>query len=117
MLLTRPSRTRGARSGRRCGSGSNGEDRGADRSALSSTKALSIAHLARRDRTGSIELRTIDRDGCQYIGELGRIAVDGIASTWLDASEQTTMVGAFEAELAGWADRGSNGTRAGLPGG
>ena len=51
------------------------------------------------------------------IGELGRIAVDGIASTWLDASEQATMVRAFEAELAGWADRGSNGTRASLPGG
>ena len=51
------------------------------------------------------------------IDELGRIAVDGIASTWLDASEQATMVRAFEAELAGWADRGSNGTRASLPGG
>jgi adenosine deaminase len=38
------------------------------------------------------------------IGELGRIAVDGIASTWLDPSEQTAMVRAFEAELAGWAD-------------
>ena len=32
--------------------------------------------------------------------ELGRIAVEGIASTWLDAAEQASLTRAFEAELA-----------------
>jgi adenosine deaminase len=35
--------------------------------------------------------------------ELGRIAVEGIASTWLEAGEQAALVRAFEEELAGLA--------------
>ena len=33
--------------------------------------------------------------------ELGRIAIEGIASTWLDAAERASLTRAFEAELAG----------------
>ena len=32
---------------------------------------------------------------------LGRIALDGIASTWLDAGEQAALTRTFETELAG----------------
>jgi hypothetical protein len=38
------------------------------------------------------------------IAELGRIAVEGIASTWLDASEQASMALEFEAAIAGVSD-------------
>ena len=31
---------------------------------------------------------------------MGRIAVDGIASTWLDDTEKRALVGEFEAALA-----------------
>lgn len=33
-------------------------------------------------------------------GEMARIAVEGIASTWLDPSEQAALMSAFEAEIA-----------------
>jgi len=46
------------------------------------------------------------------IGELGRIAVEGIASTWLDASEQASMAREFEAAIAAGRTLGSEGAAA-----
>ena len=40
------------------------------------------------------------------LAELGRVAVEGVASTWLDASEQASLTGAFEATIARFADPG-----------
>jgi adenosine deaminase len=46
------------------------------------------------------------------IAELGRIAVEGIASTWLDATEQASMTREFEAAIAASPDPGGAGTAA-----
>ena len=46
------------------------------------------------------------------ITELGRIAVEGIASTWLDASAKASMVREFEAALVAASDTTSPGAEA-----
>ena len=48
------------------------------------------------------------------LAELGRIAVEGIASTWLDASEQASLTREFEAAISG-ASSGSKTKASDLP--